>query len=100
MTALPRVPRDVDRLRSDIDRGRARDKVAAFDPAAAPLGTDAEAAGMPPDRAAVAAAEREEVGNAPPPRSSAPSGRTFAVRIAQMLAVIVVPAALLWLLFA
>ena len=32
------------RLRSDIDSGRTGDKVRAPDPAAAPLGTDAEAA--------------------------------------------------------
>jgi hypothetical protein len=99
MTAPRRAPSDADRLRSDIDRGRARDKVAAFDPAAAPLGTDAEAAGTPPDRAEIAAAEREEVGNAPP-RPRAPSSGIFAARIAQMLLVIAVPAALLWLLFA
>ncbi len=34
-------------LKEDIDSGRMRDKVAAFDPAAAPLGTDEEAAGTP-----------------------------------------------------
>ena len=36
------------RLRDRIDRGGAGDKVAFSDPAAAPLGTDAEAAGTPP----------------------------------------------------
>tara|TARA_R110002020_G_scaffold26514_34_gene86067 strand:+ start:6073 stop:6417 length:345 start_codon:yes stop_codon:yes gene_type:complete len=41
------------RLRDDIDRGAAGDKVAFSDPAAAPLGTDEEAAGTPPDPAAV-----------------------------------------------
>lgn len=34
-------------LRGDIDRGLTGDKVAAEDPAAAPLGTDDEAAGTP-----------------------------------------------------
>ena len=34
-------------LKEDIDSGRTRDKVAAFDPAAAPLGMDEEAAGTP-----------------------------------------------------
>ena len=34
-------------LRADIDRGRTRDKVNVNDPAAAPLGTDEEAAGTP-----------------------------------------------------
>ena len=41
-------PKTVDRLRADIDRGLTGDKVPASDPAAAPLGTDAEAGGVPP----------------------------------------------------
>lgn len=40
---------NVDALRARIDRGDTHDKVAAEDPAAAPLGTDAEAAGVSPD---------------------------------------------------
>ena len=40
--------RNVDQLRNDIDSGRTGDKVACSDPAAAPLGTDDEAAGTPP----------------------------------------------------
>lgn len=59
------MPRDTDRsasepaderrdataaqLKADIDSGRTGDKVAGFDPAAAPLGTDAEAGGAPMD---------------------------------------------------
>ncbi len=39
--------RNVDQLRHAIDRGRTGSKVAASDPAAAPLGTDDEAAGTP-----------------------------------------------------
>ena len=38
----------VDEERRGIDEGLARDKVAFPDPAAAPLGTDAEAGGSPP----------------------------------------------------
>ena len=38
----------VDEERRGIDAGLARDKVAFPDPAAAPLGTDAEAGGYPP----------------------------------------------------
>jgi len=38
---------NVDKLRDDIDRGRTGDKVDVSDPAAAPLGTDDEAAGTP-----------------------------------------------------
>ena len=37
-----------DRIRKDIDRGRSGDKTDYPDPAAAPLGTDAEAGGNPP----------------------------------------------------
>ena len=39
--------RNVDQLRHAIDSGRTGDKVAYPDPAAAPLGTDDEAAGTP-----------------------------------------------------
>jgi hypothetical protein len=53
-----------DRLRSDIDRGRTGDKVSASDPAAAPLGTDDEAAGKPPSARAVAQTSRMEVSGA------------------------------------
>ena len=40
--------RNIDQLRHEIDQGQAGDKVPATDPAAAPLGTDAEAGGHPP----------------------------------------------------
>jgi len=43
---MPLAP-TIDRLRYDIDCGRTGDKVAWPDPAAAPLGTDEEAAGTP-----------------------------------------------------
>ncbi len=48
--ARPEPPETVDALREAIDRGLTGDKVAGSDPAAAPLGTDAEAAGTPPTR--------------------------------------------------
>lgn len=50
-------------LRDAIDRGRTGSKVAHPDPAAAPLGTDEEAAGTPPSTAAVTQALRDEVRN-------------------------------------
>jgi hypothetical protein len=53
------------RLRHDIDRGRGRDKVDAIDPAAAPLGTDEEAAGTPVPPEAVAMAYAQEIGSSP-----------------------------------
>lgn len=49
-----------DQLRHEIDSGQTRDKVAHPDPAAAPLGTDAEAAGAPPTREEITMASREE----------------------------------------
>lgn len=42
-------PTTTDRLRRDIDSGRTGEKADWPDPAAAPLGTDDEAAGNPPD---------------------------------------------------
>jgi len=50
----------VDRLRIAIDRGETGDKVAYPDPAAAPLGTDAEAGGNPPTPREVRAAARHQ----------------------------------------
>lgn len=54
---MPRAdpePTTVDSLREDIDRGLTGDKVPGSDPAAAPLGTDAEAGGTPPTPAEIA----------------------------------------------
>lgn len=47
-------------VRHAIDSGRTGDKVAASDPAAAPLGVDDEAAGKPPSAPERALAHREE----------------------------------------
>jgi hypothetical protein len=47
-------------LRARIDAGASGDKVPGLDPAAAPLGTDDEAAGTPADRQRVSAALRDE----------------------------------------
>jgi hypothetical protein len=47
--AMPTTPSaEANRMRADIDRGLTGDKVPATDPAAAPLGTDDEAAGTTP----------------------------------------------------
>ncbi|HVW93756.1 MAG TPA: hypothetical protein VHB74_14275 [Devosia sp.] len=45
------APATTDRERAAIDSGAAGDKIAFPDPAAAPLGTDAEASGAPPTAA-------------------------------------------------
>jgi hypothetical protein len=58
----PAMPhKTVERLRAEIDRGRARDKVAGLDPATAPLGTDEEAAGTPLTAQQVAETRRLEL---------------------------------------
>lgn len=54
----PEAPATVERLRRDIDLGKTRDKVAFPDPAAAPLGTDDEAAGTPATAAELHAERR------------------------------------------
>ena len=55
------LPPTTAQLRHDIDTGRTGEKVAAPDPAAAPLGTDDEAAGTPPSAEAVAMARDAEL---------------------------------------
>jgi hypothetical protein len=56
----------LEQLRADIDSGRTGDKVSAPDPAMAPLGTDDEAAGMPPSPAAIALTRRLETSRLQP----------------------------------
>lgn len=51
-----------DRLRDDIDHGKAGDKKGFPDPSAAPLGTDDEAAGTPPTPRQREMAHEAEVG--------------------------------------
>jgi hypothetical protein len=51
----------ISQLRDDIDAGRTGDKIDWPDPAAAPLGTDEEAAGTPPDPGAVEMARTLEL---------------------------------------
>jgi hypothetical protein len=50
----------VAQLKHDIDSGATGDKVPVLDPAMAPLGTDAEAAGAPPSPEMVAAVRNAE----------------------------------------
>ena len=58
----------VERLRVDIDRGRTGDKVDWPDPAAAPLGTDDEAAGTPVAASLGGAVHRAETATPRVPR--------------------------------
>jgi hypothetical protein len=59
----PRSGPTTAQLRDAIDRGRTGSKVPFEDPAAAPLGTDEEAAGTPPSPEAIRTAMRNEVKN-------------------------------------
>ncbi len=67
----PRASPTSAELKDDIDSGRTGDKVGGFDPAAAPLGTDSEAAGAPPTAGEVAQARRQERAPKPTARSNA-----------------------------
>lgn len=67
------------RLRKEIDAGASRDKVAFPDPAAAPLGTDDEAAGTPVRRQQAASARAQEGG-----RGDAPTEDPVAVQARQL----------------
>lgn len=61
--AKPTADRDgatVAQLKDDINSGRTGDKAPGFDPAAAPLGVDEEAAGTPLPAEVVAQARRDE----------------------------------------
>lgn len=69
-----------DRLRHDIDRGRAGDKVDFSDPAAAPLGTDAEAAGTPPSQEQSRRARAAEIQHRPKDPTSGRRDRTIRTR--------------------
>jgi hypothetical protein len=57
-------------LRHGIATGQSGDKTSNIDPAAAPLGTDDEAAGKPPSTLEINLAAQEEVKNDPIPSQS------------------------------
>lgn len=69
----------VDSLRHALDRGRGGDKIDFMDPAAAPLGTDDEAAGFPPTREEIRMAAARELGPRPAERLRA--RRTIPARL-------------------
>ncbi len=78
-----------DQLRNDIDQGRTGDKVRFPDPAAAPLGTDDEAAGHGPGTETVAEVRRDERAKGDRTRPDAPQLRiwlTLAAAIALIVA--------------
>lgn len=70
--------RNLAQVRGDIDRGRTGDKVKGFDPAAAPLETDAEAGGQPlVGQAAETAAQPVEAARGGDERSYGTAMRPF-----------------------
>jgi hypothetical protein len=81
MPDVPWIP-TVDELRKAIDRGQAGDKTPGVDPAAAPLGTDAEAGGHPPTPAELAA-EAEAIRRDNPRRPTAGGEATESLRAAE-----------------
>jgi len=91
------MPETSDRLRGDIDAGRTGDKVAASDPAMAPLGTDDEAGGSAPSADAVAEARCREISAAaPPPEYGKGLGYSWVlISLTAMFAVAVIAGALI-----
>lgn len=84
----------VDRLRADIDRGRTGDKRPGCDPAAAPLGSDDEAAGTSLPRGAIAEARRTE-GHGPVHRRQAGFGYAWVLVAASCIIAVVLLSAIL-----
>ncbi len=90
--ATPPPNMGAQRLRHDIDSGRTGDKIPAEDPAAAPLGTDDEAAGI---RTPESAASPATGGHATPPPGHAKGhekgpSHGLSVAVASTLGVVVV----------
>jgi hypothetical protein len=84
-----------DKLRHAIDTGRTRSKISYPDPAAAPLGTDEEAAGTPLPGWLVERTLRAEIRRPPQPSPEAPGSWGAALLVIAGLALV---AALAWLI--
>jgi len=89
-------------LGADIDSGATGDKVPVIDPAASPLGTDAEAAGATPAPRLVAAVRRTERTDPDPPQHPRDAGGDRRARHALgfLLLVVLMAAVALWISFA
>jgi hypothetical protein len=85
------------KLKHDINRGRAGDKVDAIDPAAAPLGTDEEAAGTPPSPAAIEQAHRNEIQSGPVSSERNDSDHAVAIYVGLIAVVVGSVSLALWL---
>lgn len=89
------APDNVQTLRAKIDRGETRDKVAAADPAASPLGTDSEAAGVTPEAGRGGPATAEKTANVArsddtPTRTWMTPRRLLAITVAAIVAATIV----------
>jgi hypothetical protein len=85
-----------EQLRNDVDSGRTGDKIPFPDPAAAPLGTDEEAAGRPTDPHTVERTRRAERARAD--RSGASHQRRPIARWAPWAIAVVITVLAIWLL--
>jgi hypothetical protein len=75
-------------LRHGITTGKSRDKVSNIDPAAAPLGTDDEAAGNPPSKDEIREAVQQELtSNAVSPQPIEPLPIIVMIAAAALLAI-------------
>lgn len=90
-----KAPATTDRLRHDIDSGETGDKADWPDPAVAPLGTDDEASGNPPDAAQVRQA-RPDTNVQTPLGSSGGAALTYVALAIGLL--IVIAALVIWAL--
>ncbi|MFE0757426.1 hypothetical protein ACFW16_25935 [Inquilinus sp. NPDC058860] len=95
----PSRKESAEQLRRDIDRGLTGDKIPVQDPAAAPLGTDDEAAGMPPTSEEIRDARRREAIGRPPDTELARGPATSDPRLPQTLRPIYAIAFLFALIF-
>ena len=93
MTGTPTTAK----LKHDINRDRGGDKVDAIDPAAAPLGTDEEAAGTPPSPQAIKQAHAHEIGAKPVSSERNDSNHGVVIYLAAVAAVVLVVATAIWL---
>lgn len=78
-----------DQIRNDIDTGATGEKVAMPDPAAAPLGTDAEAAGTPPTAQQRTLARDEAPQRPEGSRRAIPGGAIYLALVLLLAAIIV-----------
>jgi len=84
---------NMDQLRYAIDTGRTGDKVAFSDPAAAPLGTDDEAAGMTASAAEFRIAQADQLDQ---PEASGPIRESMPRWWLAIVVVSIVTAAVAW----